>query len=291
MTTAIDAPGITPPRTIVPPGACDAHSHIFGPFDRFPPHRPSVYALPRADADVHWLAMTDLRVSRGVLTQPAPYGSDPAAMLDAIARRPEALRGIAVADASISDDRLEHWQAGGVAGLRFTEMRAPDGGRYPGSVGFDELRGRADVMRSLGLHAQLWAPIEVLIDWLARLASTGVPVVLDHMACVRIEEGIDSANFDRLCGLIADHRIWVKLVLSRLAGEADRGALRPFHDRLIDLAPDRMLWGSDWPFVRMDPRPDGGTMLDIFADWAGPCANQILVENPQNLYNFERNIA
>src|SRR6202008_2529110 len=101
-------------------------------------------------------------IDRGVLVQPAPYGDDPRAMLNAIALSQNRLRGVGVAKAVMGPGELAQWRAGGILGLRFIEMRAPSGDRYPGSVGFDALREMAPRLRELGMHAELWASGEQL---------------------------------------------------------------------------------------------------------------------------------
>src|SRR4029077_2649879 len=115
------------PRHRLPPGACDAHSHVFGPFDRFPPHQASVYALPDASPDVHAAVRAALGVTRGVLVQPAPYADDPSAILNALSLSNGALKGVAVATADVADQTLHSWSTDGIVGLRFTEMRTPAG--------------------------------------------------------------------------------------------------------------------------------------------------------------------
>ena len=137
----VPAPGAGVPGWTLPPDACDAHFHVFGPHDRFRPTARPVYALPEATPQVAATLRKTLGLTRGVLVQPAPYGSNPDAMLSAIADAPDTLRGIAVADPGIDTGTLQRWRAAGIVGLRFVEMRAPDGSRYPGSVGFDAVGG------------------------------------------------------------------------------------------------------------------------------------------------------
>ena len=152
---AIAAPAASAPAWRLPHGACDAHSHVFGPFDRFPPRETSVYALPDAPPALHATMRKSLGVEFGVLTQPAPYGHDPAAMVAALRASLGQLRGIAAAEPDISDETLADWHEAGIRGLRFVEMRAPSGGRYPGSVGFEALTKFAPRLResSAGRHS------------------------------------------------------------------------------------------------------------------------------------------
>lgn len=287
MTVA--APSASPPSRALPPGACDAHSHVFGPFDRFPPIERSVYALPEASPQIHAAIRRVIGAARGVLTQPAPYANDPSAMLAAIAGAPRALRGVAVADESIDDATLGRWRAGGIAGLRFTEMRTPSGERYPGSVGFAALEALAPRMREIGMHAQLWASASQLAEHLPALLRLGVPLVIDHMGCPDPREGPDGPAFARVVDLLPDGALWIKLVICRLsAGGSDFARIRPLHDRLVERAPHRLVWGSDWPYVRIQPAPDAGYFADVVQDWIedAELVRRIMVANPAELYDF-----
>lgn len=282
-----------PPTSAGPPGlpagSCDTHSHVFGPFGQFPPLRPSVYALPDADPATHGAMRETLGVRYGVLTQPAPYADDPAAMLHAIERSAGALKAVAVAGPDIGDDVLARWHAGGIVGLRFTEMRAPTGDRYPGSEPFESLIALAPRLRTLGMHAQLWATADQFAQWLPRLIGLGVPLVLDHMAMPDIAAGVDAPAFRAICDALTSGDLWVKLVLARVSRQApDHADARPFHDALVATRADRMLWGSDWPYVRLSPPPDAGAMLATFLRWVPDEATQraILVDNPARLYRF-----
>jgi 2-pyrone-4,6-dicarboxylate lactonase len=285
----IPSPGTSIPLIPSPAGAVDAHSHIFGPFDRFPPRQSSVYALPDAAPEAHAIVRARLGVAFGVLTQPAPYGDDPSAMLDAIARSDGALRGVAVAGPDIASDQLAEWVEGGIVGLRFVEVSAPGGGRYPGSVGVDALTALAPRMREHGLHAQIWASIDQHAALLPELEKLGIPLVLDHMASVDPARGVHDAAFRSVADRLSGGDIWIKLVLARVALAPQNGAdARLFHDLLLQAAPDRLLWGSDWPYVRLDPAPDAGRMLDTFNSWTNDATlrTAILSENPARLYGF-----
>lgn len=288
----VAAPPVSPPTVPPPPGSVDTHSHVFGPFDRFPPRQSSVYALPAASPAVHAAARASLGVAYGVLTQPAPYGDDPAAMLAAIAASDGALKGVAVASSDIDDAMLAEWAARGIVGLRFVEMRAPGGARYRGSVGFDTLKILAPRMRAYGLHAQLWASAGQYRAALPELRTLGVPLVFDHMASPDITLGTDHADFRAVLDHLADHDIRVKLTLCRFfAAAPDFAAVRPYHDALVEAAPDRLLWGSDWPYVRLDPSPDAGAMLDLFDRWTSDptLRTTILSHNPTRFYGFGAN--
>ncbi|MEW7849897.1 amidohydrolase family protein [Massilia aurea] len=281
----------TAPHNALPAGACDSHAHVFGPYDQYPLAHASSYAPPLAPAALHRKMLATVGAARGVLVQPAPYGLDASALLGAIAEGDGRLRGIAVADATTTEAELQALYDGGVRGLRFVEMRAPTGAAYAGSVGVDQLSLMAPAMRRIGLHAQLWAPIDAYPALLPQLRAAGVDVVLDHMACAKPERGLDDPAFQAVLDAIRGGGVWVKLTLCRVSTQAPAYAdAKPLHDALVRANPDTLLWGSDWPYVRMDDKsPDAGALLDLFHDWVPDAAvrQRILVDNPAALYGFK----
>jgi predicted TIM-barrel fold metal-dependent hydrolase len=280
----------------LPLDACDTHAHVFGPFDRFPSAGPTSYLPPLAPY-ARYVGMLDtIGASRGVLVQPTFYGTTTDALLNALTEARRAgrwsLRGIAVATEAVSDVELHRMHAAGVRGLRFVEMPAPDGsGRYPGAVGIDHLVVLAPRLRALGWKAQLWCPIEVHALRLPDLVGLGVPLVVDHMGWFTPADGVSAPAFQQLLALLREGRIWIKLSLCRMSRQLpDYPDVRIFHDALIHANPARLLWGSDWPHVRMgDLAPDVGHLLDLFHAWTGDAdlERRILVENPAALFDFE----
>lgn len=283
----------TAPQHPLPPGACDSHTHVFGPYDRFPLVHASTYAPPLAPAALHRQMLATIGAARGVLVQPAPYGTDVSALLAALAQANGRLRGVAVADATASLEQLHALYDGGVRGLRFVEVKAPTGAPYAGSVGANQLLAMAPAMRQAGLHAQLWAPIDAYPELLPQIRAAGVDVVLDHMACIKTERGVTDPAFQAVLQAVRAGGVWVKLTLCRVSTQAPGYAdVRPFHDALLAANPDRLLWGSDWPYVRMgDQSPDVGALLDQFHEWVTDAAlrERILVDNPAALFGFNDN--
>ncbi|MDB5893561.1 MAG: 2-pyrone-4,6-dicarboxylate hydrolase [Rhodoferax sp.] len=278
------------PQSVLPPGACDTHSHVFGPFDTFPLVLPASYSLPVADAARYRSMLATSGAQRGVLVQPAPYATDPAALLDALAVSGGILRGVAVANADTSEALLQEWYDAGVRGLRFVEMRDPQGNAYQGSADLNVLKALAPAMRRVGLHAQLWAPCAAYPRLLSELAPLGVPLILDHMASLKVDEGVNGDGFQALLGWLDSGQVWIKLSVCRVSTAApDYADLKPFHDALVARNKTRLLWGSDWPFVRMGERsPDVGQLLDLFYRWVpdGATRQRILVDNPAALYGY-----
>lgn len=276
MTATVPAPVLSGPRHAVPAGAWDTHTHVFDA--RFAAG-PAPYALPEAMLDIHAAMRATLGTARAVLVQPAPYGRDPACLLDALKRDP-ALRGVMIADESVTDATLTDWHAAGIRALRFVEMRAPGGtGRYPGAIGVDALKLLAPRLRALGWQAHLWASAPQLAELLPELRPLGVPLVIDHCG---MPMGAADHGFVQLLRLLRDGGAWVKITTCRLSCDP-----RPIQDALVAASPDRLLWGSDWPYVRMSPPPDAGAMMDAFLGALGDdgLARKILVDNPARLFD------
>jgi predicted TIM-barrel fold metal-dependent hydrolase len=274
----------------LPDGACDTHNHVFGPFERFPLAHPPAFPLPLAPAAVHRQMLDGAGLGRGVLVQPVYYGADHSALVDALGQGGDRFRGVAVAVPEVADQTLQALDRAGVRALRFSEARNPDGSSRVGAVGLDQVEPLAERLRALGWHAHAWASAADLDRYLPALTRLDLPLVLDHMGMVEVEAGTGAPSFQRLLGLVREGRVWVKLSLCRLAA-AGPGyeAARPFHDALVEANPDRLLWGSDWPFIRLEERsPDVSVLLQRFNDWVGDAAigRRILVDNPARLFGF-----
>lgn len=279
-----------PPRRSPPPGACDSHSHVFPPAEAFPPVETPSYPLPQAPAGLHAEARAIVGVERGVIVQPAPYADNAAGLLDALGQAKGKLRGVACATSSIDEATLDVWHAAGVRALRFVEVRTPAGTPYAGSVGFEQAVALAPRLRRRGWHIELWADLPQTLTLAPVIQALGVPVLLDHMGGFDAGQGAQAPAFRALLALAAEAKVGVKLTLCRRAPfGSDYSELRPFHQALTAANPGALVWGSDWPFVRMDDQaPDVGRLLDLFEDWTPDPAirRRILVDNPAALYDF-----
>ncbi len=290
-------PGCPPPREPTrpkippPPRACDTHAHVFGPAARFPYAEDRSYTPPDAPLE-KYLAMLDaVGFARGVLVQGSAHGRDNAAMLDALARHPERLRGVAVADADVSPAELRRWHAGGVRGLRFNHFFRGGALHYRGGVPLDAAKVLAPVMAELGWHLQLWIDVKDLPDTIPVLEAIGRPVVIDHMGRTDARAGTATPGFQSLLRLVGDGGCWVKVSgAHRLSQSApDYPDARPFHETLVRANPERLVWGSDWPHPRIEGEmPDAGRLFELFGQWTPDEATRrrILVDNPARLYDF-----
>jgi predicted TIM-barrel fold metal-dependent hydrolase len=156
-------------------------------------------------------------------------------------------------------------------------------------VGIDDFFDLAPRLRALGWHPEVWAACADLVKVLPAMTATDMPVVVDHLAGIDVAPGIGDGDFRRLLALLREGRVWVKLTLCRNSRDfPDYRDERPFHDAIVEANPDRLVWGSDWPFVRMDDTaPDAGHLVDLFDQWTGGDAtlrSKVFVDNPEALY-------
>jgi hypothetical protein len=176
-------PPLEPTRPNVPPpaGACDTHAHVFGPSDRFPYADDRSYTPPDAPCAKYLKMLDTIGFTRGALVQGSAHGRDNSAMLDALKRHPDRLRGVAVADADVAPSDLRRWADIGVRGVRFNHFFRDGQLHYRGGVPLDAARTLAPVMAELGWHLQLWIDVKDLPETIPILKAIGLPVVIDHM--------------------------------------------------------------------------------------------------------------
>ncbi len=276
----------------LPRGACDCHCHVFGPAARFPYAEPRSYTpddAPLAD----YLALLDrLGFDRGVLVQPSAYGRDNAAMIDALTREPQRLRGVAVGGSELNATILKQWHTVGVRGLRANEFHRDGKPYYQNGVGLRELEPLLPLIAELGWHLQLWIDTRDLPALQTQLARVPVPVVVDHMGRLEHHHGTDHPGFQALVRGVGEGRLWAKLSGTYRLGAKPPNYLeaKPFHDALVAANPANLVWGTDWPHPRPEgPVPDAQRLLDVFLDWTS-LANRraILVDNSARLYGFPK---
>lgn len=272
-----------PTRYRVPAGAVDTHAHLVGR----PPHHPLVenrtYTPPEATVEAYLRMLDATDMAYGVLIQVSAHGTDNRVMLEALRKHPRRLRGVAVVDADAPERELATLKAAGVVGLRLNVL-------YGGGIGFDAVERYGALCRELGWHLQFLIDARDLPPLAKRFATLSVPFVIDHMGHFPASEGIDCEGFRTLVSLVRDGA-WVKL----------QGAFRnsvegppyldtvPFARILADAAPDRCLWGSDWPQVsHWKVMPNVGDLLDLIADWVPDETRRrrMFVDNPHGLYGF-----
>ena len=268
----------------LPPLACDCHAHVFGPFDRFPlPAKPAY--LPALVPFPDYLKMLrTIGVSRAVLVQPSPYGTDNSAMMAALGSGEFPLRGIALIDDVTSGRELERLHWAGVQGCRIHLSGGND------EALLASLPGVAARIRPLGWHLQFYLDAARRPDIDELLLSLPVPVVIDHFGLVPAKDGTGSPGFQTLLRLARSGRCWFKLSAPyRISSQPPRFPdVTPIVRALLEAAPDRCVWGSDWPHPNSDYIPNDGDLVDMLPDWIPSAALQrkVLVDNPAALYGF-----
>jgi predicted TIM-barrel fold metal-dependent hydrolase len=279
------------PHRSLPPGAWDAHAHIFGPADKFPFARGRGYTPPDTPAESYVALLDHLGFARGVLVQGNAHGFDNSVLLDALARYPQRLRGVAITDTRIAPAVLGEWHKAGMRGLRFHLFSEAGKPGYVRGVGLDVFEVFRGAMRDLG-----WV-MQVFCDWrlMSELAtmfheiSREMPVVVDHMLHIPTARGVGDANFQALLRLVGDGHVNVKVSAPYRMSDRypDYPDVRPFHDALLRANPERLMWGTDWPHPSIPAAvmPDDGHLLDLFDEWTPDGhRRRILVDTPARLF-------
>jgi predicted TIM-barrel fold metal-dependent hydrolase len=277
-------PDPTTPRVALPPGACDAHCHVFGPADRFPYAPDRSYTPPDAPVAALRALHRTLGVARAVIVQASCHGSDNTAMLDAIASSNGAYRGIAIVDGGVTDGALATLDRGGVRGVRFNFVAHLGGA--PDLEVFDRTLDR---LGPLGWHVVLHLDAEDILTYLDRIRRIKVPFVIDHMGRVKASGGLDQKPFKMLLELMRNPLAWVKVCGPERVSSTGRpfDDAIPFARALIEAAPDRVLWGTDWPHPNIaGDMPNDGGLVDLFMRAIDDDAlrRRVLVDNPTRLY-------
>ena len=277
---------------VLPAGSCDCHCHVFGPAARFPYAEPRSYTPDDAPLEYYLALLARLGCERGVLVQPNAYCRDNRAMLDALARAPKRLRGVAVGGGELTAATLQQWHAAGVRGLRANEFRRDGKLYYQNGVTLKDVEPLLPLLAELGWHLQLWVDARDLPDMAEALARVPVPVVVDHMGRMEHRHGTRHPGFQALLRGLSEGRLWAKVSGTYRLGATGPDYLeaRPFHDALVAANPQNLVWGSDWPHPRPEgPLPDAKHLLDVFCDWTSAANRQaILSDNPARLYDFPK---
>jgi 2-pyrone-4,6-dicarboxylate lactonase len=273
-----------PRRIVVPRGAWDTHAHVIGLPPQFPWTSPRSYNAPEATTESYIGMLDTLGIDFGVLIQISIHGTDNRAMLAALREHPRRLRGVAVVAPEVSDAELAELHSAGVRGLRLVTLVA-------GGIGLEAAPALARRIAPLGWHLQFGISAEVLISGENMLAELPVPIVIDHFGGCDSADGVSGAAFRALLRLVEGGNCYVKLSAAYRISTPPWGAVRPMAQTLIAAAPNRMLWGSDWPHIAVtDPAlmPSTEATLDLITDWTDAAAvhRQILVENPAKLYGL-----
>jgi len=287
----------TPPAFEVPRGACDCHTHIFGPADKFPYASTRRYTPGDASiADLEGLHRA-LHIDRVVVVHPSPYAADNAVTIDAVRRMGARARGVAVIDEKTTDRELADMHAAGIRGVR---VNLESHGESDPANAARALRQAAERVAPLGWHVQTFTNLGVVAALHDVIAALPATLVIDHFGKPQAAAGLTQPGLDRLLALLRSGKVYVKISaayrISDIAGYPDAA---PMARAMIDANPDRIVWGTDWPHpsggARSNPsviepfRPeDDGAALNRLAAWTKSRGElqRILVDNPARLYQF-----
>ena len=272
------------PRLQVPPGSWDAHIHILDP--RFPVVAGAVYQPPVATVADYRAVQRRLGLQKVLVIQSSTHGTDHACLLDAIAQLGSGARGVAMVDAAVTAAELRRLTAGGVRGARC--LMTPGG-----VLSWDDVPALAARIQDLGWHTNLQMRGNTFPQRFETIRALPGPVVIDHLGLFSRPVPPDHPEVQVLLRLLDTGRVWVKL--SAPYGGGTMGpppfeAAWPLARALVRHAPERMLWGSDWPHTFMtevykQPPGDAAMLLDLLLEWTDGEAvrRRILVDNPEAL--------
>jgi 2-pyrone-4,6-dicarboxylate lactonase len=269
-----------------PPGAVDAHCHVFGPGDVFP-FAPERKYTPCDASKQQLFALRDLLgFDRNVIVQATCHGADNRAMVDALRSSAGRARGVATVEPSVSDDELAEMHEAGVRGVRFNYVR-----RLVDPKPDDYYHAIVERIASLGWHVVIYFEAADLAERWDFFASIRTIIVVDHMGRPDVTKAVDGPEFALFERFMADHEnVWSKVTCpERLSatGPPTYDDVVPFARRIVEKFSDRVLWGTDWPHPNLkDHMPDDGKLVDYIERIAPTeeLRQLLLVDNPNRLY-------
>jgi len=274
------------PKLVVPPHACETHSHIYGSPEKYP-HLAGRTSHVEASLEAYETLLSRLGFERGVIVQPSLYGADNTCTLEAMARMgPKRARGVAVTRTDVDRAELERLHDAGMRGLRFYLL--------VNDFVVGDLGPMARKVAHLGWHVQVQADGDWLADLAPTLQSLPVDVVIDHVGRTPAENGVEDPNFLALLRLLETGKVWVKISAPYLQTTVGPPTYADVGDKvraMVGVRPDRLVWAANWPHPNFAPdaKPEEADCLDPLLDWVPDEAqrNAILADNPAKLYGFD----
>jgi 2-pyrone-4,6-dicarboxylate lactonase len=280
------------PRFTLPPGAVDAHCHVFGPGREFPYAPERKYTPCDASKEQLFSLRDHLGVSRNVIVQATCHGADNSAMVDAVRAADGRARGVATVRPDVTEGELRRLDQAGVRGVRFNFVK-----RLVDTAPKDDLAAIAAKIAPLGWHVVIYFEGADLEELEGFFASLPTPLVVDHMGRPDVTQPVGGQEFSRFLSFVEHNDVWVKVSCPErlsISGPAALDGERnpytdvlPFGRRVIEEFPDQVLWGSDWPHPNLTAHmPDDGLLVDYVPQMAVTTEQQhkLLVANPTHLY-------
>ena len=274
------------PEYAPPPGAVDAHCHVFGPGDEFPYAPERRYTPCDAPKEKLWELRDYLGFERNVVVQATCHGADNRAMVDALRASNNRARGVATVTRDFTDEQLRELDAAGVRGVRFNFVK-----RLVDVTPREVLVEIAERIQPLGWHIVIYFEAQDLPELYEFVASLPTVVVVDHMGRPDVTQPLTAPGFELFVKLMRQHEnIWSKVSgaerLSRSGPPAYEDFV-PFARRIVETFPDRVLWGTDRPHPNLKTHmPDDGLLVDLLPRIAPTqlLRRKLLVDNPHRLY-------
>lgn len=276
------------PKLRLPPLATDCHAHVCGPAERYPYWSGRVYTPPDCLPAAYRHMLGTLGVERAVLVQPSVYWTDNRAMLDAMQSAGDSYRGVAVVEDSVSGAEIDSLHAAGVRGVRCNIVDVvEDKGKLPLAM----LRRLADKIQRHGWHIELLMHADEFPDMDRAFADFPVHIVLGHLGYMRTDKGLDNPGFQALLQLMRLGKAWAKLTgpYRISTGPMPHADTNAYAHALLNAAPNRVVWGTDWPHVMAKgPMPNDADLCDLLETWApdAELRKRVLVDNAAALYGF-----
>jgi predicted TIM-barrel fold metal-dependent hydrolase len=281
--------GTAPPRLKAPANACDCHHHIYDP--RFPFSQPGARMVSDSLVGDYRLLQQRIGTTRSIVVTPAPFPAsvaDNQVTIDALAQFGANSRGVAIISPTTTDAELKGLASRGFCGIRFSLAQVANIG--PALEAVAPLSKR---VHALGWHVQFNMTADQIVaagDVWSRVPST---IVFDHMGHMPQPMGIDHPAFAMIRRLIDQGRTWVKLSVtydSSTIGSPTYADVNKVGRAYVQAAPERLVWGSNWPHPNEMNKPDDARLFDLLTEWAPAEAtrHRILVENPETLYGFRK---
>ncbi|MGZ5091321.1 MAG: amidohydrolase family protein [Burkholderiales bacterium] len=275
--------GIEPPELQAPANAADCHIHIYDP--RFPPRvdKPASSAV-----EDYRLLQKRIGLTRVVIVTPRNYVTDNSVTLDAIRQLgADKARGVGVLRPTVTDAELKSLHDGGIRGIRFTV-----GQPKTAVVTIDMIEPLARRIADLGWHVQLNMESDQIVENEKMLRRLPTQIVFDHMGKLGLS-GLEHPAFDVIRALLDERRAWVKIsgaYMNTRVGPPSYADATQVARAFVNTAPERLVWGSDWPHPTPTEKPDDALLFDLLATWApdDETRHRILVSNPEALYGFAR---
>ena len=279
-------PNPSKPNFMVPPGAVDAHCHVFGPAAHFPFSSQRKYTPCDASKEQLFELRDFLGFKRSVIVQATCHGNNNDALEDALLNSNDKARGIASVGVEVNHDTLRRLDQAGVRGVRFNFVK-----RLVDTTPKETFKMISNMIAEYGWHIVVYVEsqdLEELVPFLKVLPTT---IVFDHMARPDVTKCTDSKEFNLLMKLMENEKFWCKTTcperLTKIGPEYNYSDVLPFMQKLVTTFPDRVLWGTDWPHPNMKSHmPDDGKLVDIIEMFAPDITTQkkLLVDNPLRLY-------